>query len=81
MKNQKGITLIALIITIIVMLILVAVSVAIVINSGLIDKTKEAGEAYKGAYDAESTMNDSINVNGTTYNNISEYVSTQTVNL
>lgn len=36
MKNQKGITLVALIITIIVMLILVAVSVAVVINSNIL---------------------------------------------
>jgi len=35
MKNQKGITLIALIITIIVMLILVGVSVTVAINTGL----------------------------------------------
>jgi len=35
MKNQKGITLIALIITIIVMLILVGVSVSVAINTGL----------------------------------------------
>ena len=36
MKNQKGITLVALIITIIVMLIFVAVSVAVVINTNIL---------------------------------------------
>ena len=42
MKNKKGITLIALIITIIVMLILVGVTVTVAINGGLFQKTKEA---------------------------------------
>ena len=40
MKNSKGITLIALIITIIIMLILVAVTVAFAINGGLFEKAK-----------------------------------------
>ncbi len=43
MKNNKGITLIALIITIIVMLILVGVTVRIVINSNLISTADMAG--------------------------------------
>lgn len=47
MKNQKGITLVALIITIIVMLILVAVSVAVVINSNILGTAEKAGEKYK----------------------------------
>lgn len=44
MKNKKGITLIALIITIIVMLILVGVTVTVAINGGLFQKTKEAAK-------------------------------------
>ena len=44
MKNKKGITLIALIITIIVMLILVGVTVTVSINGGLFEKTKEAAK-------------------------------------
>ena len=45
MKNNKGITLIALIITIIVMLILAAVSINMVIGEdGIIKKSEEAGE-------------------------------------
>ena len=44
MKNNKGITLIALIITIIVMLILVGVTVTVAINGGLFQKTKEAAK-------------------------------------
>ena len=42
LKKQKGITLIALIITIIVILILAGVSTRVAINAGLFDKTKEA---------------------------------------
>lgn len=51
MKNQKGITLVALIITIVVMLILVAVTVAVVVNSDLIGNAEKAGKAYEGADD------------------------------
>ena len=43
MKNdQRGITLVALIITIIVMLILVAVTISIALNGGLFDKARTA---------------------------------------
>ena len=44
MKNNKGITLIALIITIIVMLILVAVTVTFALQGGLFERSKEAAE-------------------------------------
>ena len=42
MKGQKGITLVALIITIIVMLILVAVTISVALNGGLFQKAKDA---------------------------------------
>lgn len=42
MKEQKGITLVALVITIIVMLILVTVSISVALNGGLF---KNAGDA------------------------------------
>ena len=42
MKGQKGITLVALIITIIVMLILVGVSISVALNGGLFDKARDA---------------------------------------
>ena len=42
MKNQKGITLIALIITIIVMLILVAVTINVALNGGLFTKAHDS---------------------------------------
>ena len=42
MKNQKGITLIALIVTIIVMMILVGVTINVTLNGGLFDTAAEA---------------------------------------
>ena len=56
MKNQKGITLIALIITIIVMLILVGVSVSIALNTGLFKTTQEAAKNTQIAVDAEQKL-------------------------
>lgn len=56
MKNQKGITLVALIITIIVMLILVAVSVAVIINSDLLGTAKNAGADYRANADSEGNL-------------------------
>ena len=46
MKNNKAITLVALIITIIVLLILAMVSISLIINSGIITKTKTAVDKY-----------------------------------
>ena len=74
MKKNKGITLIALIITIIIMLILVAVSVSIIINSGLISKTKEAASKTKTAYESEQELsNGKITIGDRTYNSIDEF--------
>ena len=64
MKGQKGITLVALIITIIVMLILVAVSITVLIQSGLLDTASEAGQATKEAIREESQLNDTVNIDG-----------------
>ena len=67
MKNNKGITLVALIITIIVMLILVGVTVSILINSNVIGKAKTAGEQTEEKYNEESSFGQSFNImiNGT----------------
>ena len=56
-RNSRGITLVALIITIIIMLILVGVTVSIVINGGLFETAKQAVkqteiEAYKEKIEA-----------------------------
>ena len=45
-KKQKGITLVALVITIIVLLILAMVSISIVMNQGIITKSKDAADKY-----------------------------------
>jgi hypothetical protein len=74
MRKTKGITLIALIITIIIMLILVAVSISILINSGLIGKAKEAGKNTKSAYEEESRLGDSISIDGVEYDSIDEFL-------
>lgn len=46
LKNNKGITLVALVITIIVLLILAMVSIKIVIDGGLIKKAKDATDTH-----------------------------------
>ena len=46
LKNNKGITLVALIITIIVLLILAMVSINLVMNGGIIGKSKNAVDKY-----------------------------------
>ena len=60
MKENKGITLIALIITIVIMLILVAVSVNIIINSNIIGQAEKAAKGYKTAYEQEQTRIDEL---------------------
>lgn len=58
MKAEKGITLVALVITIIVLLILAMVSISIVYNQGLIQKSKDAVETHeKAANNEANTMN------------------------
>ena len=49
MKNNKGITLISLVITIIVMLILVGVTVSAAINGKLFDTAKKAAKDTENA--------------------------------
>ena len=53
---QKGITLIALIITIIVMLILVGVTINVALNGGLFDKAKTASEQTQRETDKEHLL-------------------------
>ena len=77
MKKNKGITLVALIITIIIMMILVGVSVAMVVNSNLLGRAKQAGDNMQTAYLEEQNYGDGfqVNIDGTIYN-ILEYGST-----
>ena len=73
MRKNKGITLIALIITIVIMLILVAVSVNIIINSNIIGQAEKAAEGYKTAYEQEANGGE-IEINGKKYGSIEEYL-------
>ena len=77
-EKNKGITLIALIITIIVMLILVGVSVRILINSNLIGIAEKTEEEYKTAIEEENSGR--VTVEGQTYNSIEEYLAEKTHN-
>lgn len=49
LKSSKGITLVALVITIIVLLILAGVTLSIVWNGGIIDKSQNAVDTYRNA--------------------------------
>lgn len=65
LRQEKGITLIALVITIIVMLILVGVTITIAVNGGLFDYAKHAATKTNEAKEYElglgSTINELIN--------------------
>ena len=57
MKQQKGITLIALIITIVVMLILVAVTLSIALGqNGVVTNAKDAAKGTNSSYSAENRV-------------------------
>lgn len=57
MKQQKGITLIALIITIVVMLILVAVTLSIALGqNGVVTNAKNAAKDTNLSYDKENKV-------------------------
>ena len=73
MKRNKGITLIALIITIIVMLILVAVSVNILIKSNLIGTAEKTVNKYKTATEDEASGG-KITINGKVYGSLDEFI-------
>lgn len=68
MKEQKGITLVALVITIIVMLILVGVSVTVALKGGLFDTAKSAASQTNAAGTAENKLAEGqVNVSGNVY--------------
>ena len=75
MRTEKGITLVALVITIIVMLILVAVSVTFAVQSGLFDQADKATDDWKAKEQEEA--NAQVTVNG---KDIDTYISGLTNN-
>ena len=57
LKGQKGITLVALVVTIIVLIILAGISISLVLgDNGIITKAKEARNAQANAQAAENAM-------------------------
>ncbi len=63
LKEQKGITLVALVITIIVLIILAGISISLVLgNNGLFNKAREGRENYLAA--ANQEQSDIANVLG-----------------
>ena len=73
MQNRnKGITLVALIITIIVMLILVAVSVNVVVKSNLIGTAEKTVDKYNKVAEEEGNS-EVIEIDGKKYNSIEDY--------
>ena len=82
LNKQKGITLIALVITIIVMLILVAVTISMAINGGLFEKAGKATGDTKNAMNAEQALaNGQITIDGKTYASIDDYLASKEVML
>jgi len=71
--KEKGITLVALIITIIVMLILVGVSVQVVVNSDLIGTAQDAADRTENAYGEEGNISE-IKIGNETYSSVDEYI-------
>ena len=60
-RKEKGITLVALVVTIIVLIILAGVTLNIVLdNDGIINKTQEATEEYKNAQRGEQELLETI---------------------
>ena len=79
MKQQKGITLVALVITIIVMLILVAVSVTVALKGGLFTTAKSATSSTNAERGKETNLSDGkANINGTMYD-INDYATNKNI--
>lgn len=53
-KSEKGITLVALVITIVILIILATVSITIALNGGLVGHAESGADAYKAAQDKET---------------------------
>ena len=81
MENKnKGITLVALIITIVVMLILVAVSVNVVIKSNLIGTAEKTVDKYNKVAEEEGNSG-VIEIDGKKYASIEEYINLSSINI
>ena len=74
-KTQKGITLIALVITIIVMLILVGVTISMALNGGLFGYAKKAAKDTESQKQAEQELaSGAVIVDGVKYDSMQDYM-------
>lgn len=55
-KNQNGITLVALVITIVILIILATVSITFALNDGLFDRAQQSTELYSNSAAQEETI-------------------------
>ena len=74
-SDHRGITLVALIITIIIMLLLVGVSITIAINGGLFDSTNKAAKKTEKAKKTEQELStERIKIDDIWYDSFEDYV-------
>ena len=70
-KSEKGITLVALVITIVILIILATVSISFAVNGGLFEKSEKGAQMYSNsAVDEEKVLNEAY---GTTANLMYHY--------
>ncbi len=75
LKTKRGITLIALVITIVVMLILVAATVTVALNGGVFKSAKKATADTEAARAKESELSSGrVKINGTWYDSMEDYM-------
>ena len=66
-KSEKGITLVALVITIVILIILATVSISFAVNGGLFDKAQQGAELYR---DSEIEEQKVLNTVDDTFTNL-----------
>lgn len=77
-RQEKGITLIALVITIIVMLILVAVTISMAVNGGLFEYAgKAVGDTNNAIREEQQLASGKVTIDNKVYNSIDEYLETK----
>ncbi len=76
MKKSRGITLIALVITIAVMIVLVSTSIMFLVSEGVILKADEAATETQEAVEREKKLGGQVEVAGNSYNSMQGYVDT-----
>lgn len=75
LRNQQGITLVALVVTIVILIILATISISIVMQGGLIDRSVKAKELY------ENQQNAFNEIEGNTVNYIDDTLKNAGINI